>query len=103
MTPMCAATLFLVVLTLATSAYDFWCYAQAYKRRRSNTSGLIALIAVVVFIVGTFYGLVWWIQLAGGYAPMWFRNTWRTGSLVFLASIPVFQAVILNIPNKRGK
>lgn len=103
MTPMYFITLFLVVLTLAASGYNSWRYLRAYKRRQSDTCGIVALISVGMFIVGTFYGLVWYIQLAGGIAPMWFRNVWRTTSLVWLATMAVLQTVILLMPNKAVK
>jgi hypothetical protein len=53
--------------------------------------------------VGTFFVLVWFIQLEGGYVAMPIRNTWRTVALgATMATAFLQTGLLLNARRKGG-
>jgi hypothetical protein len=81
MTPISMVTLLFALATIITSSYNLYHFARAWRECRSPASGFLALISLMTGILGTFFILVWFIQLEGGYVAMPIRNTWRTVAL----------------------
>jgi hypothetical protein len=80
-TPISLVTLLFALATIITSAYNLYHFARVWYECRTAASGFLALISLMTGVVGTFFVLVWFIQLEGGYVAMPIRNTWRTVAL----------------------
>jgi hypothetical protein len=81
MTPISLVTLLFALATIITSSYNLYHFARVWREYRTAPSAFLAAISLMTGILGTFFVLVWFIQLEDGFVSMPIRNTWRTVAL----------------------
>ena len=82
MTAISTGTLILATVMILANLYSCCCCWQLWCRTRLWASALLGLLATALLVMGSFFLLVWYIQLQGGLVTMWIRNLWRSTSLI---------------------